>query len=136
MVGKFTSGVFNELLKGEAGLGKSALESARAQAKLFRDIFQRRTFTGHGSTESLLHLFADICARILSFQLRFEMRADHFQHFFVVGDKWCVQVRAPKNERVAVRIKTHAAAKMAFKESAMFRPAGEIDPERCDLAIS
>src|SRR5436309_12465150 len=100
MTGKFSARVFNELLKAEAGIGKPALKRARAQAKLFRYIFQGRTLPGHGSTKSLLHLFADICARIPGFEFRFEMRADHLQHFFVVGDKWCVQVRAPKNERV------------------------------------
>ena len=43
MAGKFTAGIFNELLKVEAHIGKSALKRARAQTKFFRDIFQRRT---------------------------------------------------------------------------------------------
>src|SRR5437867_10566006 len=136
MAGKFAAGVFNELLKGEAGIRKSALKRSRAQAKFFRDIFQRGTLPGHGSAKGLLHMLADVCARVLSFQFHLQMRADHFQHLFVMRHEWCVQITATKNESVTVRFEMHLAAKMAFKDRAMLRRASEIDPERCDLAIS
>ena len=46
MAGKFAAGIFNELLKGEARVGKPTLKRASAQAKFFRDIFQRRPLPG------------------------------------------------------------------------------------------
>ena len=136
MTGKFSARVFNQLLKAEAGIGKTALKRARAQAKLFRYIFQRRTLPGHGSAESLLHLFADVCPRVPGFQFRLQMRADYLQQLFVMGHEWRVQIKAAKNQGVAVRFEMHPAAKMAFKDRAMLRRASEIDTERRDLAVS
>src|SRR6266850_2729896 len=112
MTGKFSARVFNEPLKAEAGIGKTALKRARAQAELFRYIFQRRTLPGHGSAESLLHLFADVCPRVLGFQFRLQMRAKHLQHFSIMSNERGVQITAPKNEGIAFRFKTHPAAKM------------------------
>src|SRR6266568_1786752 len=132
MTGKFSARVFNELLKAEPGSGKTPLKRARAQPKLFRDTFQRRSLPGHGSAESLLHLFADVCARFVSFQLRLQVRADDLQQLFVMGHEWRVQITAAKNESVAARFEMNPAAKMAFKERAMLRRSGEIDSERRD----
>src|SRR5437763_5952392 len=111
MMGKLTARLFDELLKGNACISKSALKRSRAQTKFFRDIFQCGTLSGHGSAKSLLHLLADVCARVLSFQFQLQVRADHFQHLFVMGHEWCVQITATKNESVAVRFEMHPAAK-------------------------
>ncbi len=127
MTGKFSARVFNELLKAEPGIGKTPLKRARAKAKLFRDILQRRSLPGHGSAESLLHLFADVCARVPGFQFRLQVRADYLQQLFVMSHEWRVQITAAKNQSVAVRFEMHPAAKMAFKERAMLRRASEID---------
>src|SRR3974390_2779845 len=123
MAGKFAPGVFNDLLKREARMGKRALKRARTQAKFFRDIFERRLLPGHGSAESLLHLFANICSRLPNLQFRFQMRADSLQHFFVMGHEWCVQILTPKNESIALRFEMHSATEMAFQERAMLRRA-------------
>src|SRR2546423_13827002 len=109
MTGKFPACVFNELLKAEPGIDKTPLKGARAKAKLFRDIFQRRSLPGHGSAESLLHLFADVCARILRFEFRLQVHADHLQQLFVMSHEWRVQVMAAKNQSVAVRFEMHPA---------------------------
>src|SRR6266487_7074905 len=64
------------------------------------------------------------------------MPADYLQQLFVMGQEWRVQIKAAKNQGVAVRFEMHPAAKMAFKERAMLRRPGEIDTERRDLAVS
>jgi hypothetical protein len=46
MGGQFAARLFNELLKGEARVGKPSLKRACAHAQLLSDILQRRTFPG------------------------------------------------------------------------------------------
>ena len=43
MMGEFAARLFNDLLKGDACIGKSALQRARSHAKFSPDILQRRT---------------------------------------------------------------------------------------------
>jgi len=46
MMGKFAARLFNDLLKGDACIGKAALQRADTQAKFLSDILQRRTLAG------------------------------------------------------------------------------------------
>jgi len=69
---QFAPGVFHQLLKGDGGIRKPALQGARAHAQFLRDMLKRWTFPGQGALEGVLHLFPDAQAGIPGLEFAFQ----------------------------------------------------------------
>jgi len=64
-------------------------------------------------------LFRNIYADVSRVKFGLHVRSDDRQQFFVMSDKRAVEITAAKDECVAACLETHAAAEVAFKQSAV-----------------
>jgi len=96
-------GFFYQLLKGNIGVGKPALQGARAHGEFTGDLLERRAFPRHRVLEGVFDLFTYAGFGVPFLEFSFQLGSDCFEQLFVLGDERAVEVRFAEDESVQGR---------------------------------